>query len=223
MWWVCGVCVVCVVRAAEGEMQPGADRACPVCFCQCSAAAAGLKSRQDRSKARQGNERETLAAGPGGARWVCVGKAGSRSLGAWEPGGLGLGSWGLLCRRPHLRALWACAALLATRVVHCPESRESSAVQCGPVQQHTALPRLQRVAEHGGWCVFGCTHTVPRSASGPTGEPATWRTIPDRGPQVPGARGSGEEGREAKGTSRYRTEHRCTQRLVRPDRARCRS
>ncbi len=171
MWWVCGVCVVCVVRAAEGEMQPGADRACPVCFCQCSAAAAGLKSRQDRSKARQGNERETLAAGPGGARWVCVGKAGSRSLGAWEPGGLGLGSWGLLCRRPHLRALWACAALLATRVVQCPESRESSAVQCGPVQQHTALPRLQRVAEHGGVvCVRMHAHSASKC------QWADWRT-----------------------------------------------
>ncbi len=76
VWWVCRV-----VRAAEGEMQPGADRACPVCFCQCAAAAASLKSRQDR---RGGKKEKHWQRGPGVARWVCgEGKAQA------EPGSLG--------------------------------------------------------------------------------------------------------------------------------------
>ena len=114
-------------------MRPGADRACPVCFCQCSAAAAGLKSRHDRSKARQGKgTNETHWQRGRGMRGGCV--WGRLEAGAWEPGGLGvgLGKLGAAVQAPHVRALWACAALLATR--SCAESRVQSPAPESPVQ-----------------------------------------------------------------------------------------
>ena len=144
-----------------------------------------------------------MAAGARGARWVCGEgwKPESGRVGAWQPGSLGAA-----VQAPHFARLLAgsrsARSALATRVVQSPEPVpespvQSSAVQGSPVL-HTGLPRPQRVAEPGQGCVFGCTRTVP------VGEPANWRTIPDRGPQVPGARGSGEEGGKGrKGTSRY--------------------
>ena len=220
---MCGVCGEGGRGRDAARSRQGLSRLfLPVLCCCCGSQ---ITTRQEQGKARQGNERDTLAAGPGDARWVCVGKAGSRSLGAWRPGsGIGKAGGccaGAPCARPlGMRCIAGDKKLCRVQSPE-PSARESSAVQCGPVQQHTALPRLQRVAEHGGWCVFGCTRTVSMAglANRRPGERSPTGVLRCQGPGVRAK----WEGREAKGTSRYGTEHRCTQRLARPDRARCRS
>ncbi len=123
------------------------------------------------------------------------------SLGAWEPDSLETWEWerklGAAVQAPHLRAFGACAAW-ATRVVQSPEptARESSAVQCGPVQ-HTrcaAAPAACRRA--WGWCVFGCARTVPVGglANRRTGERSPTGVLRCQGPGVRVKR----EGREGK-------------------------
>ncbi len=143
-----------------------------------------------------------MAAGARGARWVCGEgwKPESGRAGEWEPGSLA--AWGLLCRRPILRAFWLDRALHALhwRRELCRAQSPCQRVQCSPVQSRavqccTLVCRARSVSLSQGRGVCSDARAQCQWASRRTGERSPTGVLRCQGPGVRVKR----EGREGKG------------------------